>query len=306
MAIFCLFKSQGLHWRVLAPACWFSGVFASLISTNPCVAQTAQTDDPRPDAVPVQRARLNVNGPLDVSFGAKLWSTAWNTWVTSPKGTGVAVGATRFQTVQAVGSENQPSLIPYANLHVGDLSFSVSAMARTHYTLHDTATPNGFDAAATRQELDFNAGYYVLPSLTVYAAGKQLTQTYGPDVYRWRGPLLGLNGSAHMARGWAVYGNTAIGRMQAKFPESQADVNGQSNFNADYRLGEVGLAYATPWSGKLSTKSMLLLMGYRAQYVSTKRYGLARTDTSGNQSYNTSANLIDTTQGFILALTATF
>jgi hypothetical protein len=281
-------------------------VFAALLGINTGYAQTVSSYDARPDVVPVQRSRLDINGSIDFSFGAKVWSTEWNTWVTSPKGTGVAVGATRFQTVQAVSSENKPSVIPYANLHAGDFSLSVSSMVRTRYILHDTATPNGFDASATRQESDVNVGYYMLPSLSMYVARKQLTQTYGPDAYRWQGVLLGVNGSAHMARGWAIYGNTAIGRMRASFPDSQADVNGQNSFNADYRLGEVGVAYATPWSGKYSTKSVLLMMGYRAQYVSTQNYGLARTDTSNNQSYNTSANLSDTTQGFVLALTATF
>jgi len=188
---------------------------------------------------------------------------------------------------------------------VKDFFASVSAMSRTNYTLRDTATPGGFDVAASRKEVDFNAGYYVLSGLALTAGVKQLTQTYGSDSYRWEGPIVGFAGSAPIASGVAIYGNVGVGWMKAKFPASQADVSGNTSFNADYRLGEFGLAYASPWTLRWM-RTLLVTAGYRAQYVSTKGYGLAVTDTQGVSTFNTSANLKDTTQGLVLSIVASF
>jgi hypothetical protein len=248
-----------------------------------------------------------VPSPSDsqVSFGVKVWPTAWETWVTSPKGTGVALGTSRFQTVQAVGSSDEVSAIPFVTARFNDFFGSLSAMSRTNYVLRDTATPGGFDVSASRREFDFNAGYYMLPGLAITLGFKQLTQTYGSDEYRWRGPILGVIGSAPVARGLAIYGNAGLGRMTVKFPTTQTDVEGNTSFHADYRLAEFGLAYATPWSPPFM-KSLLITAGYRAQYVKTKNYALAVTDSAGVSTFNTSANLKDTTQGFVFGIIGSF
>lgn len=255
--------------------------------------------------VPAVAQTTDTSSEMQTSFGVKIWPTAWESWVTSPKGTGVALGTSRFQTVQAVGSSDEVSAIPFATIRFSNYFASVSAMSRTRYTLRDSATPGGFDVAASRRELDFNGGYYVLPGLALTLGYKQLTQTYGNDEYRWRGPIAGLNGSAPVALGLAIYGNAGVGRMSARFPATQVDVSGHTSFRADYRLAEFGLAYVTPWTPSL-LKSLLITAGYRAQYVNTRNYALAVTDGQGNSTFNTTANLKDTTQGFVFGLIGSF
>jgi hypothetical protein len=248
---------------------------------------------------------VKLKSRVSVNAGVKMWSTAWSSWVTAPKGTGVALGASRYQTVQAVGSSPQWSSIPFVNLRVNDFFISSSAMAPTKYNLRDAATPGGFDFPASRKEFDINTGYYVLRGLAVYAGRKELQQTYGPDTFRWHGILLGLNGSAPLSKGWAMYGNMAIGNMKATFPGSQADIEGHTSFRTTYRLGEFGLAYIPPWIGKFSTP-VLLTIGYRAQYASTQDYMLAVTDIAGNSRPNTSTSLNDTTQGLVCSVIVNF
>lgn len=248
---------------------------------------------------------LRLKPRVSVNMGVKTWGTAWSSWVTAPKATGVALGAARYQTVQAVGSAPQWSVIPFANLRVNDFFVSTSTMTTTNYSLRDAATPAGFDFPASRREFDVNAGYYILRGLSVYTGLKELRQSYGPDTFKWRGLLVGLNGSTPLSKGWALYGNMAIGTMKAYFPDSQADITGKTTFPTTYRLGEFGLAYIPPWIGKYSTP-VLLTIGYRAQYASTQNYMLAVTDTAGNSVPNTSTSLNDTTQGLVLSVIVNF
>jgi len=242
---------------------------------------------------------------FEMSVGAKVWPTSWESWVTSPKGTGVALGTSRFQVVQSVSSSEEVSPIPFAIVHYKGFFGSLSAMSRTRFTLRDAGTPGGFDVSASRREVDAHAGYYLLSGLAVTLGYKQLTQTYGGDEFRWRGPILGLTGSAPIAVGVAIYGNAGAGRMTANFPAAQADFYGRTSFKASYRLGEFGLAYALPWM-VWPANALLLTAGYRAQYVKTEGYALAVTDSNGVQSYNTTTSLKDTTQGFVFGVSGSF
>jgi hypothetical protein len=239
------------------------------------------------------------------TVGVKLWVNSWDSWVTSPLGTGVALGTSRFQTVQSVNSSTKVSVIPSVSYRRGDFFGALSMMTKTSYSLPDAATPGGFDVNASREEVDFNAGYFFLPGVALTLGAKQLTQTYGPDKFRWRGPIVGISGSAGVSEGWALYGTAGIGFMKAKFPTSQSDIYGKTSFNADYRVGEVGLAYTSPLPSSF-IKSVVLTVGYRAQYVSTKGYGLAVTDPSGTSTPNTKADLKDTTQGPAVGVVAVF
>ena len=243
--------------------------------------------------------------PLSFSVGVKLWANTWDSWVTSRTGTGVALGTLRYQTVQAVGSETKLSAIPFASLRYKDFFGSVSVMTRTRYSLLDTATPGGFEISASRKEVDVNTGYFVLPGLALTAGFKQLTQVYGPDSYRWRGPIVGVTGSAGLSGGWALYGSAGIGFLKADFPAVQADASGKTKFNADYRLGEFGLAYGTVPEVRF-VKSIVGTLGYRLQNVATKGYGLAVTDPQGGFTPNASVSLKDTTQGPVFSLNVSF
>jgi hypothetical protein len=240
-----------------------------------------------------------------LSAGVKLWANTWDTWVTNRTGTGVALGTQRYQTVQALDSDLKVSPIPFVSFRYSDFFASVSAMTRTHYKLLDTASPGGFEVGASRQEADFNSGYFVLPGLALTLGYKQVKQTYGPDSYRWRGPIVGASGSAGLAGAWSIYGTAALGFMKADFPAVQADSTGKTKFDADYRLGEFGLAYAMAINAKF-VRSVVATVGYRFQNVATKDYGLAVTDPQGNFATNATSDLKDTTQGFALGLYVAF
>ena len=302
----CRDKSRQTIWRV-------GFAFFELLAIGLCIGiSAANAEGLKPPAVVGTSSAADEAGTLlnkrprvSLNAGVKVWGTAWSSWVTGPKATGVALGSLRYQTVQAVGSSAQWSVIPFANLRVNDFFVSTSAMAPTHYTLRDAATPGGFNFPASRREFDVNAGYYVLPGLAVYGGFKELRQSYGPDTFKWRGFLLGLNGSAPLSKGWAFYGNMAIGHMRAYFPSSQADITGRTQLPTTYHLGEFGLAYIPPWIDKYSTPA-LLTIGYRAQQASTQGYALAVTDTSGASVTNTSTTLNDTTQGWVVSLVVNF
>jgi hypothetical protein len=292
---------------VAAPA-WGEGGPGSSPAPAVALGSSAAAEAPLTVAIGGGSQGLLLSTPsarVSVNVGLKTWSTAWSSWVSSPKGTGVALGALRYQTVQAVSSAPQRSVIPFVNLRVDDFFLSTSAMAPTRYSLRDSATPGGFDFPAARREFDINAGYYLLRGLSVYGGVKELRQTYGPDTFKWRGVLLGLNGSAPLSKGWAMYGNMAIGVMRARFPDSQVDVTGRQTFPTSYQLGEFGLAYIPPWLDPYSSP-VLLTIGYRAQQARTRGYTLAVTDSADRSIPNTSTSLNDTTQGLVLSVIVNF
>lgn len=242
---------------------------------------------------------------LQFSAGIKLWPAEWDSWVTSPRGTGVALGTSRYQTVQAVGSSSRWSTIPFATVATQDYFASLSAMTRTNYSLQDAGTPGGFEVAASRREFDLNGGYYILPDLAVTLGYKRLVQTYGGDEYKWTGPIAGLSARAPLTSGMALFANASIGRMQAHFPAAQTDIQGNRSFAAQYRLGELGLVYFPTWQTRWP-KTLLITFGYRAQHVTTRRYALAVTSDQGVSSFNTHADLKDVTQGFVLGVAGGF
>lgn len=269
-----------------------TGLAPMLVAAQAAAPAPAPTDDSAPSA-------------LSVSAGIKLWPNNWDSWVTSRTGTGVALGTLRYQTVQAVGSGTELSSIPFASVRYADFFGSVSVMTRTRYSLLDTSTPGGFEVSASREEVDFNTGWFVIPGLALTAGYKRLTQVYGPDSYRWRGPIVGVSGSAGLSGGWALYGSAGVGFLKASFPAVQADASGKTSFNAAYRLGEFGLAYGM--APDMSTiRSIVGTVGYRVQNVATKNYGLAVTDPQGGFTPNATADLKDTTQGLVLSLNVSF
>ncbi|MEX8519220.1 MAG: hypothetical protein AB3X44_11980 [Leptothrix sp. (in: b-proteobacteria)] len=244
--------------------------------------------------------------PLKVTLSVKTWTNTWDSWVTSPKGTGVALGTQRYQIVQAVNGGTSTSVIPVLSLRHGKFRETVSVMTKTNYTLQDAGTPGGFLVRASRREIDFNSGYAATPNLTLTAGYKRLTQTYGPDTFEWHGPLLGINANAEIGSSWYLYGTAGIGYMKAKLPQSQKDAEGHTRFNAGYRLGEFGLAFS-PDFGSEVPGNLLLTIGYRMQTVTTRDYSLGSTDPQGNPpSPNVTTKLVDTTQGPVLSLLLTF
>src|SRR5262249_43523423 len=134
----------------------------------------------------------------------------------------------------------------------------------------------------------------------------QISQKFGPDEYKWRGPILGINVGAPIAAGWGLYTSLGVGRLKGDFPI--ADVNGQRRFDADYTVAEVGFTYAwlqpAPW-----IRALALTAGYRTQRMATKDYALAVVPSPSLGQLprqNTTGTLVDTTQGFVIGLQGTF
>ena len=238
-----------------------------------------------------------------VSGGVRLWSAKWDSWNVNPTSTGVSVGASRYEVVESMQGSEKLAVIPFLSARYGAWYLSASTMAKTSYQLHDAATPLGFDVDSSRAEFDVNLGYLISPGVSVSLGNKRIHQRFGQDEYKWNGPVLGLNANAPLGSGWNLYTSLGLGRLRGAFP--RPDAAGHSSFRTDYRLMEGGLTYAflapTNW-----IRSVVLTAGYRTQRMSTKGYGLAATPAGGPSVYNTSSDLVDTTQGLVLGLQGTF
>lgn len=243
---------------------------------------------------------------FSASAGVRLWHAQWDSWNVDPRATGVAVGDDRYEVVESRRGSSELAPIPYLSLRWGPAFLSASAMTSTDYTLHETATPGGFDVNALREERDLNLGWLFASGVGVTLGHKQIRQRFGPDEYKWRGPVLGLSASVPLASGWGLYGAFGLGRLKGEFP--LADISGRSRFDADYRLIDAGLShsFATPLRG---VRAVVLTLGYRSQRVATRDYALAvvPSPASGQPPReNTRGALVDTTQGPVLGLQLSF
>lgn len=272
--------------------------FAALIASVAAFATPAFAQSDAPQAQ---------ERPFRVSAGVRVWMAEWDSWNVNPLATGVAVGDDRFEVVESRRGSQKAAVIPFVGLRYGALSLSASAMTNTDYKLHETATPSGFDVSSSRSERDLNVGYAFFPGVSGSIGYKQISQKFGPDEYQWRGPILGLSVGAPLSDSWGFYTSLGAGWLKGDFPI--ADVTGKTRFDADYRLAEVGFTYnfAEPvqW-----VRALVLTAGYRTQRMATKGYALAIVPSSaqGPQSprQNTTGQLVDTTQGFVMAIQATF
>ena len=140
-----------------------------------------------------------------------------------------------------------------------------------------------------RKEMDFNVGYYVLPTVAVTAGYKKVQQSNLTERYRPSGPTIGVNASAPIHDAWSLYGNLSLGKLET--PSSDP-----IGFEMDYRLTEIGIAYTL--SGKSRPSHWTFTAGYRMQ-VMTSKDAIPITDGAMQDG-------LDTTQGFSLGVVATF
>jgi len=238
------------------------------------------------------------------NVGLRLWSAQWDSWNVGPTATGVAVGDDRYEVVESLRGGQELATIPVLSVRYGPAFVSASAMTTTKYRLHEAATPGGFDVQASRRERDVNLGYVFSSGISLSIAAKEISQRFGPDEYKWRGPLLGLGAGAAIGSGWGIYSNLGAGRLKGRFPSAFPDADGKTKFNADYRLVEAGFtrAFAAPMPG---VKALVLTAGYRAQRMGTRNYTLGVV-SGGTRRPNTTGELVDTTQGFVLGAQGTF
>ena len=205
---------------------------------------------------------------LQATVGVKAWENEWTSWypVLNP--------ASATRVVEPIDNNFDFVLIPQASLRYGDFLVAGSYFVNKTYSLSGAVDPtsgNPVELSPRRHEFDVNGGYYVFPSLAITAGYKRVEQDFGSSRYTWSGPTIGLSGSAQLHGPIAVYGAFAYGfmRLHASVPDD-AD---QTSYDADYTLGEVGLAYLIPTQSSLLSFSVSL--GYRVQTVRTRDFAIA-------------------------------
>jgi hypothetical protein len=220
-------------------------------------------------------AALAQDPGVSVSLGVRAWYTQWSTFSYLTDANGVDNIA-----LTQVSAGDKLALVPVLSARYGNFVGSMSMLPATRFNFVD-------GGSGTRREYDLNLGYTVLPGLNLTLGYKKVSQRDGEYRYEPGGVVLGLSGSAPLASGFALYGSLAVGKL--KTPQSGGDK--VVKFDADYRLTEVGLAYALV--GGQASPRWTLSAGYRMQVMSSKEaFGLH----DGR----------DTTQGFTLGAIATF
>jgi hypothetical protein len=243
---------------------------------------------------------------FSVTVGAKVWVNEWSSWgtPTTLDGQGVVV---------PIDSSTKVSLIPVVNLRFRDFYASFSTLLNTSYTLSGapvcgqaTGSCRQEDSIdASRKEFDANLGYYVLPGLGVSVGFKSLSQGFAGlqvagvqvrrgESLRWTGPTIGATLTTPIQGGFAGYGAVGIGFFKVSLP---ADPNApplNGDLNANYAVGEIGLAYGAGGIPTIAVGSTAFTLGYRFQAVTTKDY---KVSAGGSTNANGSTDLRDVTQG---------
>lgn len=278
-------------------------------ATGPSGTPVADAQAPgNPDTLPLRR---------DFIFGVKAWNSAWETWITDQRGTGVAVGGSRYQVVQAAHGQSRVSALPFATFRYGYGFLTASLLPKTFYALQDAAAPGGFVVRASRSEADLNLGLFVMDTLSLTAGVKEFRQTYGPESYLWRGPTFGVAGAAPIEVKTnvktnvrvSVYGNFAVGLMRGYFPPPSPD-DPAPRYRADYRLAEFGISLspARPreWLTQAGISGLSVNIGYRSQFLATKNYKLLVTNPAATPTQNTTTTLNDITRGLTVGIAVLF
>jgi hypothetical protein len=229
-------------------------------------------------ALPMSGA-MAADGDFSATVGLKAWVNSWSTW----NGFfGYDSGLNEVSHVYNVETSNTTAWIPSVSVRYKDFMVGGSYFAKRSYDLGA-----GF-RDVKREEFDLIGGYYVLPTLAVIAGYKEVNQWFANGKYKYSGPIVGFSASAPLTSGFSLYGTAAVGlgSLDAKRPSG-------STTDADYRLGEVGLAYAFNVGG--GVKSLIGTVGYRSQVIVTDMTG-SLSNFKGR----------DTTEGMTVGVVAAF
>jgi hypothetical protein len=183
---------------------------------------------------------------LSLGAGLRLWQMDWTTFSYAPS------GGSRVLTQELARSELVS--IPILNARYGDWVASVSAYGKTDFVFES-------GERGSREEIDINVGWYVMPTLALTLGYKRVVQSGREGSYEPRGLVFGLSAAAPLGGGFSFYGNFGTGSFRT--PSGNP-----IKFDAIYRLTELGLVYAwgpVPWLQSLSFTA-----GWRMQTLRSK------------------------------------
>jgi hypothetical protein len=241
---------------------------------------------------------------LQLTVGLKTWVYSWTTWGLAQS----QYNSASYETVTALNSDTQASVIPQLLLRYGPWLVSTSYMTRTRFDLSASfpayylgvGLAGGDKLHEDRQEFDANVGYYVIPGLAVTVGYKKLDENAGGTL-TWSGPTVGLAGTVPMGpHGLSAYGTFGYGLFHLRTPQLP-DADGRTAFSATYVLAELGLAYT--FQGHYT-----VTLGYRSQTAKASGYALSVLPiaTSTQAGPYTTTQLKDLTEGPTLGLAASF
>ncbi|MEN9628100.1 MAG: hypothetical protein RJA10_1327 [Pseudomonadota bacterium] len=241
------------------------------------------------------------------TLGVRAWHASFSSWdvIKGTQACGV-LGISPCPVPDQAGNiepENRPMvLIPSVAIRRGSwlLSGAYSLAPTYRFSVLDQTVTN------RRREADLNLGYFLTPSAVLTLGYKQMHQEVDGGKTVYRGPTIGLSGSARISDRLSMYANTAFGLpgyFDGNVGPETADSTGREKFSVSYSVIEVGLAIPLAvdvWPG---SRPIVLTAGYRTQSAKIKNYRLA-VDPSARLSITT--NLSDVTQGFVLGISTTF
>jgi len=203
---------------------------------------------------------------FNVSVGLKAWNTQWTTWGYDDTGSVITQSPAKEKTL----------FIPLLSARYRDFIVSVSGFRGTDFELLDGSTNR-------RNEFDANLGWLFTPGVAATIGYKRVGQKAGEFDYQLGGPTIGVSATAPVQGGFSLYGNLGLGWMKKS--------GGNVDFDADYQLSELGVAYNLGLSGM--PRGLTFTLGYRIQVLNSK-------DALPGQDAR------DLTQGFAFGLLAVF
>jgi hypothetical protein len=225
---------------------------------------------------------------FSLTVGAKGWINDWTSWRVD----NVFANTGPVQISEPLHSQTRFTVTPQVSLRYRNLLLSSSYLAAADYSLKGSLAT----VAASRSEFDANAGYYLLPGLTVVLGYKEVRQDYGTGTFKWNGPTAGIAGSVPIgATHWSLYALYGYGLLKLKVPEGEADINGRTSFDSNYSVLEGGAAYDFGFDSFV--KNLRLTIGYRAQVLTTRGYQLLNGGSPDEQ---------DFTQGVTVGISTSF
>jgi hypothetical protein len=214
---------------------------------------------------------------LVASVGLRAWNTAWTTF-----GYDTVNGE---QIITQSPAKSKLALMPVLSLRYGNFGGTFSGYGSTKFRLVSGSVDE-------RSEYDLNLSYFVMPNVALNLGYKRVRQSSGLNVYDLKGPILGANATAPLGGTWALYGSFGFGQLGTGPQKPYVDgARNRLEFDARYRLTEVGLAYnmvVDPW-----LRALTVTLGYRTQVFDT----LNATTTQDAR---------DLTHGLTFGLLATF